>query len=97
MSQLLKHHNELLTVMTVMACMCLYSCPGVCMYNSLLCGVRGGGMFYLTVQEAKAHFGAVDQPAIVLYIDAALLPATGRVIGKRRVPFDVLDGLEVFR
>lgn len=54
-------------------------------------------MFYLTVQEAKAHFGAVDQPAVVLYVDAAFLPAAGRVIGKRRVPFDVLDGLEIFR
>lgn len=54
-------------------------------------------MLYLTVQEAKAHFGAVDQPAIVFYIDAALLPAAGRVIGKRWVPFDVFYGLKIFR
>lgn len=62
----------------------------------MLCEVRGGGVFYLTVQEAKADFGAVDQPAIVLYINAALLPATDRVIGKGRVPFDVLYGLKIF-
>lgn len=49
------------------------------------------------MQEAKAHFGAVDQPAVVLYIDAALLPATGWVIGKRWVPFNVLYGLKIFR
>lgn len=54
-------------------------------------------MFYLTVQEAKTHFGAVDQPAVVFYIDAALLPAAGRVIRKRRVPFNVLYSLKIFR
>lgn len=53
-------------------------------------------MFYLTVQEAKTDFGAVDQPAIVLYINAALLPATDRIVGKGRVPFDVLYGLKIF-
>lgn len=53
-------------------------------------------MFYLTMQEAKAHFGAVDQPAVVLYINAALLPATSRVVRKRGLPFDILNGLKIF-
>lgn len=54
-------------------------------------------MSYLAVQKAEAHFGAVDHSAIVLYVDAALFPSTNWVVGERRVPFDVLDHLEIFR
>lgn len=51
---------------------------------------------YLAVQEAEADFGAVDHSAIVLHINAALLPSTSWVIGERGVPFDVLNRLEIF-
>lgn len=53
-------------------------------------------MSYLAVQEAEADLGAVDHSAIVLYIDATLFPSTSWVVGKRRVPFDVLDRLKIF-
>ena len=52
---------------------------------------------YLAVQETEAHFGAVDHAAIVLHVDAALLPAAGGIVGERRVPFDLIYQLEVLR
>jgi len=54
------------------------------------------GVSYLAVQEAEAHFGAVDHSAIVLHINAAFLPSANWVVGERRVPFDVLNRLEIF-
>lgn len=54
------------------------------------------GVSYLAVQEAEADFGAVDHSAIVLHINAAFLPSTSWVVGERRVPFDVLNRLEIF-
>lgn len=50
----------------------------------------------LALEEAKTDFGAVNHPSIVLHIDAALLPAADRVVRKGRVPFYVLDGLQIF-
>lgn len=51
---------------------------------------------HLAVQEAEPNFGAVNHPSEILHIDAALLPPTGRVIGERRVPFNVLYCLQIF-
>lgn len=44
---------------------------------------------HLAVEEAETDFGAVNHPSVILHVDAALLPATGRVIGERRIPFDL--------
>lgn len=49
---------------------------------------------HLAVEEAEANFGAVNHSPVVLHIDAALLPAAGRVIGW--IPFDVLYHLQIF-
>lgn len=49
---------------------------------------------HLAVQEAETNFGAVNHPSVVLHIDAALLPATGRVVG--RIPLYVLYRLQIF-
>lgn len=49
---------------------------------------------HLAVEEAEANFGAVNHAPIVLHIDAALLPATGRVVGW--IPFYVLYRLQIF-
>lgn len=53
-------------------------------------------MSHLAVQEAEANFRAVDHSAVVLYVDAALFPSANWVVGERRVPFDILDRLEIF-
>lgn len=46
------------------------------------------------MEEAETNFGAVNHSPVVLHIDAALLPAAGRVI--RWIPFYVLYGLQIF-
>lgn len=51
---------------------------------------------HLAVEEAETNFGAVNHPTIILHIDAALLPATGRIIGEWRIPFYVLYRLQIF-
>lgn len=56
--------------------------------NSLFC------CNHLAVEEAEANFGAVNHAPIVLHVDAALLPATGRVVGW--IPFYVLNRLQIF-
>lgn len=49
---------------------------------------------HLAVEEAEANFGAVNHAPIVLNVDAALLPAAGRVVGW--IPFYVLYCLQIF-
>lgn len=49
---------------------------------------------HLAVEEAEANFGAVNHSPVVLHIDAALLPAAGRIIGW--IPFYVLYRLQIF-
>lgn len=49
---------------------------------------------HLAVEEAEANFGAVNHAAVVLHVDAALLPAAGWVVG--RIPLDVLYRLQIF-
>lgn len=49
---------------------------------------------HLAVEEAETNSGAVNHSAVVLHIDAALLPAAGRVVGW--IPFYVLYRLQIF-
>lgn len=49
---------------------------------------------HLAVEEAETNSGAVNHSPVVLHIDAALLPAAGRVIG--RIPFYVFYCLQIF-
>lgn len=53
-------------------------------------------VYILAVLEAKSNFGAMDHSAVVFHVDAALLPAAGRIVGERRIPFDVLYCLQIF-
>ena len=52
---------------------------------------------HLAVEEAEANFGAVNHPSVILHVDAALLPAAGRVVGERRIPLYVVYCLQIFR
>lgn len=53
-------------------------------------------MHILAVEKTETDFRMVDHSAVVLDIDAALLPAVDRVVRERRVPLNVLDRLQVF-
>lgn len=52
------------------------------------------GSTHLTVEEAESNFGAVNHASVILHIDAALLPATGRIVG--RIPLYVVYCLQIF-
>lgn len=72
-----------------------HKCP--CIFTELVSRADVNKMFcpsHLAVEEAEANFGAVNHPPVVLHVDTALLPATGRVVG--RIPFYVLYRLQIF-
>lgn len=73
-------------------CLCFFyllSCCFNIVIKKLFCAT------HLAVQEAETNFGAVNHASIIFHIDAALLPAAGRVV--RRIPFYVLYSLQIFR
>lgn len=51
---------------------------------------------HLALGETETHFGTVNHPSKVLHINTAFLPAAGRVVMERRIPFYVLYGPQVF-
>lgn len=48
------------------------------------------------MKETETNFGAVNHSSVILHIDAALLPATGWVVGEWRIPFYVVYLLQIF-
>lgn len=52
---------------------------------------------HLAMEETETNFRAVNHSSVILHIDAAFLPATGRVIRKGRIPFNVFYCLQIFR